>query len=268
MPRRYRLVAQAVEARPGMLAAAATLVRLVLARDAGVLTTAIETAQDAGAETATQKMLAHQLAAAHPLAMEMLAIATTEAQKHRLSSHGNSGALAEAARTTTAASRLMDSVARCALILDRLRNGARQIVTVQHIDQRVAVEAGGQALVAGNVGSGIVPPQHLVPGGDSQNERGTPCVGPSDGSSRRPPLRRMGQAHRLALPLCSDGQRPMQNAWRVQHGAKDGGGPCALRCRADEARPSECEGARHGDQAGTGAISHRGAASAAGDCPS
>ena len=133
-----------------MLAADGSLARLGLARDANVLTLAVETAQDAGAETAAQKMLAHQLAAAHPLAMELLAIASAEAQKHRLSSHHNPGALAEAARTTTAAARLMDSFARGALILDRLLNGARQTVMVQHLN----VSNGGQAVVAGNVAPG------------------------------------------------------------------------------------------------------------------
>jgi hypothetical protein len=147
MQQRYRQVAQAVEAKPGMLAADASLARLGLARDGGVLTLAIETAQDAGAETSAQKMLAHQLAAAHPLAMELLAIASAEAHKHRTASHLNNGALAEAARTTTAAARLMDSFARGALILDRLLNGARQTVMVQH----VTVGDGGQAVVAGNV---------------------------------------------------------------------------------------------------------------------
>jgi hypothetical protein len=147
MLRRYSDVAKAVGASPGMLAADASLARLGLARDGGVLTLAVETAQDAGAETAAQKMLAHQLAAAHPLAMELLAIASAEAHKHRTASHLNNGALAEAARTTTAAARLMDSFARGALILDRLLNGARQTVMVQH----VTVGDGGQAVVAGNV---------------------------------------------------------------------------------------------------------------------
>ena len=127
----YRQVAEAVAATPGMLAADASLARLGLARDANVLTMAVEAAQDAGAETATQKMLAHQLAAAHPLAMELLASAAAETQKHRLVAHLNTGALAEAARTTVAAARLMDSFARGALALDRLRNGGRQTVMVQ-----------------------------------------------------------------------------------------------------------------------------------------
>lgn len=150
MKRHYRLIAEAVGARPGMLAADASLIRLGLARDAGVLTMAVETAQDAGAETSAQKMIAHQLAAAHPLAMELLSLAAAEAQKHRLSPHVNTGALTEAARTTTAAARLMDSFARGALILDRLRNGARQTVVVQHVE----VSDGGQAVVAGSIAPG------------------------------------------------------------------------------------------------------------------
>ncbi len=147
---RYRQVVQAVAATPGMLAADASLARLGLARDANVLTMAVEAAQDAGAETAAQKMLAHQLAAAHPLAMDLLASAATETQKHQVAAHLNSGALAEAARTTVAAARLMDSFARGALALDRLRNGGRQTVMVQH----VTVGEGGQAVVAGSMAAG------------------------------------------------------------------------------------------------------------------
>jgi hypothetical protein len=49
-----------------------------------------------------------------------------------------------------AAARLMDSYQRGLLTLDRLRNGGRQVVTVQH----VKVEGGGQAIVAGEVRAG------------------------------------------------------------------------------------------------------------------
>lgn len=147
MPGRYRVVAQAVAASPAMLSADGSLARLSLARDADVLALAVETAQDAGAQTAAEKMLAHQLAAAHPLCMDLLALASAEARKHRAAPHLNTGALAEAARTATAAARLMDVFARGALALDRLRNGGRQVVTVQH----VTVQDGGQAVVAGSV---------------------------------------------------------------------------------------------------------------------
>lgn len=60
------------------------------------------------------------------------------------------GALADATRSATAVARLMDSVTRTALALDRLRHGSRQQVVVQH----VSVQDGGQAVVAGNVASG------------------------------------------------------------------------------------------------------------------
>jgi hypothetical protein len=62
----------------------------------------------------------------------------------------NTGALAEATRSATAAARLMDSVTRGALALDRLRNGGRQFVTVQHVN----IAGGGQAVVAGSVATG------------------------------------------------------------------------------------------------------------------
>ena len=146
-PWRQRAMAQAVAASPGMLAADASLARLALARDADVLTLAVEAAEDAGAVTAVEKMLAHQLAAAHPLCMDLLAIAAGEAHGHRKAPHLNTGALAEAARTTAAAARLMGAFAAGALALDRLRNGGRQTVTVQH----VTVADGGRAVVAGTV---------------------------------------------------------------------------------------------------------------------
>jgi hypothetical protein len=88
--------------------------------------------------------------------MALLTAASDEAYKHRKASHLNTGALAEATRTATAAARLMDSFTRGALALDRLRNGGQQSVTVthQHIDQRVAVASGGAAIVAGSVSPG------------------------------------------------------------------------------------------------------------------
>jgi len=57
----------------------------------------------------------------------------------------------EAARMAHAAARLLDASQRAALVLERLRNGGRQVVTVQH----VTVGPGGQAVVAGAVGRGV-----------------------------------------------------------------------------------------------------------------
>ena len=148
MPGRLREVVQVVNGSSGMLAADAGLARLLLARDAGALDLAVEAAEDAGANTAIEKMLAHQLAVAHQLAMSLLAVAQGDVHRHRKAPHVNTGAMAEACRNTHAASRLMDAFARGAMALDRLRNGSRQVVTVIH---HTEVHEGGQAIVAGTV---------------------------------------------------------------------------------------------------------------------
>ncbi len=148
-PWHQREVAQTVAASPTVLAADASMARLSMARDAGVLTLAVETAQDAGAATATERMLSHQIAA-HQAAMGLFAAADDELHKHRVASNVNPGALAEATRSATAGARVLSAFAQGAVALDRLRNGNRQVVTVQH----VTVTEGGQAVVAGSVTTG------------------------------------------------------------------------------------------------------------------
>ncbi len=161
-PARVRDVATTVRQSPDMLAADASLARLALARDADVLPLAVELAQDAGATRAAEKMLAHQLAAAHPLAMGLFATASGELHKHRVAAHLNPNALAEAVRSANAGARAMAAFAQGALALDRLRHGGRQTVTVQH----VTVTDGGQAVVAGTLSrSGNAAPQPTRRGG-------------------------------------------------------------------------------------------------------
>ncbi len=149
-PWKVREMMQAVAASPTMLAADASLARLGMARDAGVLQLAVEAAQDAGAASATERMLAHQLAAAHQAAMGLFAAADGQLYIHRTASNLNPGALAEATRSATAGARVLAAFAQGALALDRLRHGSRQLVTVQH----VTVAEGGQAVVAGTVTTG------------------------------------------------------------------------------------------------------------------
>jgi hypothetical protein len=100
-------------------------------------------------------MLAHQMATAHHLAMTMAAKAndfaggikswdtTTRQQVQSI----------EAARMAGAAARMMETYQRGLLTLERLRNGGRQTVVVQH----VAVGDGGQAVVAGTMNQGGKP---------------------------------------------------------------------------------------------------------------
>ena len=149
-PWRQRELSQAVTAPPAALAADASLARLSMARDGGVLPLAVEAAQDAGASTATERMLAHQLAAAHQAGMGLMAAAADELHKHRVAAHLNPGALAEATRSATAGARVLAAFAQGALALDRLRHGNRQTVTVQH----VTVADGAQAVVTGSIITG------------------------------------------------------------------------------------------------------------------
>ena len=146
-PWRQRELSQAVAATPTALAADASLARLSMARDAGVLPLAVEAAQDAGATTATEQMLAHQLAAAHKAAMGLFSAADAELHKHQTAGFLNPGALAEATRSATAGARVLSAFAQGAVAMDRLRNGNRQVVTVQH----VTVADGGQGVFAGSV---------------------------------------------------------------------------------------------------------------------
>jgi hypothetical protein len=141
---RQRELARTVGASPRLLAADASLARLSLARDADALTMAMELAQDG---TAAEKMLAHEISAAHRLAMSLFATANRELHKHHVAASLNPAALLDAQRSALVGARLMAVVSQASLALDRLRNGARQLVTVQH----VTVEDGGQAVVAGAV---------------------------------------------------------------------------------------------------------------------
>ena len=133
-----------VRKSPNLLAAAASKERMDLADRAKALNLAVDAAETIQPRNSLEKMLAHQLAAAHAHAMKLLA-------KSHAWARGNSQAHSvEAARLAGAAARMMDSYQRGLLALDRLRNGGRQVVTVQH----VTVADGGRAVVTGRVAAG------------------------------------------------------------------------------------------------------------------
>lgn len=102
-----------------------------------------------------ERAIAHQAGAAHALAMRFTGRANAWAKRaesdFRMGMTQQAQASnVEAARLANAAGRLMASVVEAALALDRLRNGARQTVTVRHM----TVSQGGQAIVAGTVSGG------------------------------------------------------------------------------------------------------------------
>jgi hypothetical protein len=155
MPLAIREVAETVQSRSEVLAAEATMSRLGLAREAGVLTEAVEAAESVGAEGALEQMLVHGVTAAHRVSMRLLAAADTALRMHERDRVSGSGtALVEAGRSATAAARVMDSMTRAAAALNRMRHGGRQQVTVQYVH----VEEGAQAVVAGKVEAGSKSP--------------------------------------------------------------------------------------------------------------
>jgi hypothetical protein len=110
-----------------------------------VLPMAIDAADSIQAQNSLEKMLAHQLAMAHHMAMKF-------ADRSLSYEHQTAGDHVEATRCANTVARLMGVYQDGLLTLQRLRTGGNQTVTVQH----VTVRKGGQALI-GNVQAGGKP---------------------------------------------------------------------------------------------------------------
>jgi hypothetical protein len=128
------------------------MARLELASAAGTLTMAVDAAESIQAANSLERMLVHQMATAHKVAMTMAAKASDFAssiQSWDPQARQQVQSI-EAARMAGSAARMMETFQRGALTLERLRNGGKQTVVVQH----VAVSDGGQAVAAGTVTPG------------------------------------------------------------------------------------------------------------------
>jgi hypothetical protein len=136
---------------PDMLNALASRERLELAGNVGALTMGVDAAQTIGARNSLEKMLAHQMAATHSLAMRFGSRAAGLLQRHE---HlpGNQALSIEACRLANTAARLMGAYQDGLVAFERFRRGGRQTVKVVH--QTVAVAPGGQAVVAGSMKTG------------------------------------------------------------------------------------------------------------------
>ena len=106
---------------PNLLNLEASVQRSSLIERAGVLELGIETAKDTRAQGSVQKMISHQMAAAHKRAMNLLA----ESQETK-----DVDVACKKART---AAKMMDAFSRAALTLQRLQTGASQVVQVQQV---------------------------------------------------------------------------------------------------------------------------------------
>ena len=131
---------------PDMLTAAASVARLDLVADAGALSVGVDAADTIQASNSLEKMLAHQMGVAHTMAMKFAADAQDELFGYKSFGQRHPHRSIEAARMANVAARLMEAYQRAALTLLRMRNGGRQVVTVQHVNI-----SGGQAIVAGGV---------------------------------------------------------------------------------------------------------------------
>ena len=101
-----------------------------------VAESAIDAAQTAQAANSLEKMVCHQMAAAHRAAMKLMSMTLNDTLPP-----------VEVARLSNATARMMQVYQEGLLTLHRIRTGGRQTVVVQHVQ----VSDGGQAVVAGNV---------------------------------------------------------------------------------------------------------------------
>jgi len=118
---------------PNLLDAEVTIQRTQLADRAGVFEMAIEASESVKAKNSIQRMQAHQLALAHKYSMELMADAAKQRDPMIK------------VKLMNCSARLMDAYSKGALALQRLQQGANQIVQVQH------VQVHGQAVI-GHVG--------------------------------------------------------------------------------------------------------------------
>jgi hypothetical protein len=136
-----------VRERPDMLALDASRQRMELADKAQVLALGIDAAATIKAENSLEKMLAHQMAAAHTLAMELQVEGRELLRTYKRTGHIHQSLSIEAGRMFNAAARMMDTYQHGLLTIAKVRSGGKQTVVVQH----VSVGDGGQAMVAGQV---------------------------------------------------------------------------------------------------------------------
>ena len=111
---------------------------------------AVDAAETIQARNSIEKMMAHQLAAAHKLAMTFAAKARELVENEGGPYQQDGIYVVEAARVANSSARMMDAFQKGALALHKLRTGGKQTVTVQHVN----VNDGGRAVVTGGLSAG------------------------------------------------------------------------------------------------------------------
>jgi hypothetical protein len=136
-----------VRERPDMLAIEASQHRMELADKADVLTLAVDAAATIQAANSVEKMLVHQMAAAHAMAMKAQAEARELLNTYKRTGYVHQHLSIEAGRMMNASARMMESYQHGMLTLAKIRSGGQQTVVVQHVN----VGDGGRAMVAGQM---------------------------------------------------------------------------------------------------------------------
>lgn len=101
------------------------------------------------ASDSTERALAHQMAAAHGLALRLIGRANLYVESFGNKDWDRQRQMAiEMCRMSNAAARLMTTYQEAMLVLARVRTAGKQLHVVQHVQ----VADGGQAVIAGQVG--------------------------------------------------------------------------------------------------------------------
>jgi len=144
-------IVDTLEKSPTTVAIGASGKRARAAQSVGVLEPALDAADSAQAGNSIEKMLCHQMTAAHFEAMRLL----EKSQQLSEKSDGGDGAAVQrghlVVKYINAAARLMDVYQNGCLTLQKLKMRGTQRVVVQY--QQVNVGDGGQAVVAGKLGA-------------------------------------------------------------------------------------------------------------------
>jgi len=134
--------------KPDNITAEASQDRLQLMVDVDCIGMAVDAAETIQAENSLEKMLAHQLATAHKLAMTFANQALNNLNKPNQGlNYQNDAHAIEGARAANTSAKLMDVYQKGILALSKVRTGGKQTVTVQHVN----VSDGGQAVVTGGI---------------------------------------------------------------------------------------------------------------------
>lgn len=143
--------------KPDNVTAEASRDRLQLTLGLDCTGLALDAAETIQAGDSLEKMLAHQLAAAHKLAMTFGKKALEYSEKSYRNTFGREEyQVVEASRMASASARMMDVYQKGILALNKVRTGGQQTVTVQHVN----VSGRGQAMVTGSIKAGSNDEKH------------------------------------------------------------------------------------------------------------